>query len=365
MRLDRPVSGVEVRGPGGATLGTVGVEGPGSQARNGTLVLLVHAPFPGHRDSAVPTGEPQGPAVARSLVEEAACLLEVQGTAYPFSHCQRARSYLDDFWVYTSMERDSRGRGVLRMGVRAQADDGWVGFGLSHTKTMAGGEVAVTATDDRVPSGATISRFTLFAPLAQRINAANGTFSIPGAAAECLPGEEGPKGKRRGGGGRGAWGWGARVLSKAQGRAVQDGNGRGPLGQCKSTNPPLHDMPTDGTLVGVFTLLANDTFANLASAPQYFLFARGPLDAPGVLGAHFDPMIDYPYGGIHVALSSVFDYAVDIEQNVLTGASAPEPEGEAEALSAVIAPDPEADEIPEAEGNQAITTASAIEPPPA
>lgn len=125
---------------------------------------------------------------ARRMVEDPGCSLTVNGQVHPFSACWSVRPSLGHFVVYTSLERDNRGRAVLRMGLEAQPHGGWAAFGLSHTRSMEGGEVAVVATDDRVPSGATISKFTLFAPLAQRINAANGSFSVPGAAAERLPG---------------------------------------------------------------------------------------------------------------------------------------------------------------------------------
>ena len=125
---------------------------------------------------------------ARRMVEDPGCSLTVTGQVHPFSACWSVRPSLGHFVVYTSLERDDRGRAVLRMGLEAQPHGGWAAFGLSHTRSMEGGEVAVVATDDRVPSGATISKFTLFAPLAQRINAANGSFSVPGAAAERLPG---------------------------------------------------------------------------------------------------------------------------------------------------------------------------------
>lgn len=55
----------------------------------------------------------------------------------------------------------------------------------------------------------------------------------------------------------------------------------------------------------------NDSYDRLAAAPQYFIYARGPLEAPGVLGAHFHPKIEYPYGGIDIALSPIFDHNVD------------------------------------------------------
>lgn len=126
----------------------------------------------------------------RRLVEDPACALEILGEVHPFSSCWRLRPDLGHFVVFTSLERDHEGRGVLRMGLEAQPYGGWAAFGLSHTRSMEGGEVAVVATEDRVPSGATISKFTLFAPLAERINAANGSFSVPGAVAERLPGEE-------------------------------------------------------------------------------------------------------------------------------------------------------------------------------
>ncbi|KFM27968.1 hypothetical protein F751_0654 [Auxenochlorella protothecoides] len=208
--------------------------------RAGGVLLLLHAGA-----EAVPGSDGARP---RRLAEAQDCFLAVRGTLYKFSGCRRARSYLHDFVVYTSLETGAGGRGVLRLGVQAAADGGWAGFGLSHTRSMEGGEVAVLATDERVPSGATISRFTLFSPLAERINAANGSFALPGAVAEAHP---------------------------------------------------------NGTLVGYFSVETPESAAFLASQPQYFLFARGPLAQPGVLGAHFHPTIEYPYGGIDMDLFPV------------------------------------------------------------
>ena len=62
---------------------------------------------------------------------------------------------------------------------------------------------------------------------------------------------------------------------------------------------------------GYFHVPTNDSYDSMAAAPQYFIYARGPLASPGVLGAHFDPEIEYPYGGIDIAISPVFDHAVD------------------------------------------------------
>ncbi|KAI3429585.1 hypothetical protein D9Q98_005671 [Chlorella vulgaris] len=126
---------------------------------------------------------------SRKLQQAAGCTLTLGGQTYSFASCTAApntQSYT--YTVYSTVVANGSNT-LLRMGLVAQTNGGWAGWGLPQARGMMLGASAVIVWP--TAAGAIVSGFLLPRDSYEEVdvNAAMGTFSILDSAAENVAGE--------------------------------------------------------------------------------------------------------------------------------------------------------------------------------
>ncbi|KAI3429584.1 hypothetical protein D9Q98_005670 [Chlorella vulgaris] len=126
---------------------------------------------------------------SRKLQQAAGCTLTLGGQTYSFASCTAApntQSYT--YSVYSTVVANGSDT-LLRMGLVAQTNGGWAGWGLPQARGMMLGASAVIVWP--TAAGANVSGFLLPRDSYEEVdvNAAMGTFSILDSAAENVAGE--------------------------------------------------------------------------------------------------------------------------------------------------------------------------------